>query len=388
MYERGFDLERRRRLPLAAFALVWTACSSAPPGVPVNGLLPANGGLIVDDSNQNVHWLADADLAGSETFGVAGINRSGSMTYETALLWVAAMDADDGGVGYLGHNNWQLPTTPPNDTTCPFIGASGNSIGPGCTGSALGSLYTQGLALTWPAPVAQVTSNTVGPFQNLQPGVYWSAMDGGVNGLLTFSFSNGQSGANISANFMYVLPMIPHAVGTPPAGTGLLTYLDGKAVYDSSTGFTWLADADLAASNPFGITGTTSNGLVLIAPDGAMKIATAMNWIAAMNAANYLGQGDWQLPSSSDDLATLFADLGFQPGDSVLTTHTSTGPFKNIQPDLYWTCQRDQDGGSTSPCTADLPAPEYGWSFTFGSGFQGTTHDSKYLYVMVYYPFR
>jgi hypothetical protein len=380
-----------RLLPFVAVALASTACSSsaAPPAIPVNGLLPTSGGLIVEDSNQNVNWLADGDLAASETFGIAGINQSGSMTYQTALLWVAAMNAADGGVGYLGHDDWQLPTTPPNDTTCPFIGASGNSIGYGCIGSALGSLYTQGLALSWPNPATQVAANDAGPFQNLQPGVYWSSMDGGVNGLLTFSFSNGQSGANIAANFMYVLPMIPHAAGTAPTDAGLSTYLDGGAVYDSSTGFTWLADADLAASNQFGMAGATDNkGLVLIAPDGAMKIATANDWITAMNAAHYLGQSDWQLPSSSDDLATLFADMGLQPGDSVLTTHTATGPFKNIQPDLYWTCQRDQDGGSTSPCTADLPAPEYGWSFTFGSGFQGTTHDSKYLYVMVYYPMR
>lgn len=32
------------------------------------------------------------------------------MNYQTAQLWIAALNADN-GVGYLGRNNWQLPTT-------------------------------------------------------------------------------------------------------------------------------------------------------------------------------------------------------------------------------------------------------------------------------------
>ena len=41
------------------------------------------------------------------------------MDYGTALRWVAAMNALDHGAGYLGHNNWQLPTAPTEDHNSP-----------------------------------------------------------------------------------------------------------------------------------------------------------------------------------------------------------------------------------------------------------------------------
>ena len=34
------------------------------------------------------------------------------MDYATAVRWVEAMNTLDHGAGYLGHNNWQLPTAP------------------------------------------------------------------------------------------------------------------------------------------------------------------------------------------------------------------------------------------------------------------------------------
>jgi hypothetical protein len=41
-----------------------------------------------------MNWLANADLAADPTmrFGVDGINPDGSMTWETALNWVAGMN--------------------------------------------------------------------------------------------------------------------------------------------------------------------------------------------------------------------------------------------------------------------------------------------------------
>ena len=70
----------------------------------------------VYDPVQHVYWLADANLAGDPgmraAMGVSGINDDGTMSYATALAWVAALNAYDGGAGYLGHTDWQLPTNP------------------------------------------------------------------------------------------------------------------------------------------------------------------------------------------------------------------------------------------------------------------------------------
>ena len=62
-----------------------------------------------------------------------------------------------------------------------------------------------------------------------------------------------------------------------------------QAYYDPNINVTWLADANLAASNTFGVTGIDTNG--------RMSWDTAFDWIAAMNASNYLGFSDWRLPS-------------------------------------------------------------------------------------------
>ena len=68
-------------------------------------------------------------------------------------------------------------------------------------------------------------------------------------------------------------------------------------VYDSTTDLSWMADAALFATNPFG----------LPIPPGiaALDWDTANAWLAAMNAANYLGVNDWRPPTVSGVLPTL-----------------------------------------------------------------------------------
>lgn len=83
--------------------------------------------------------------------------------------------------------------------------------------------------------------------------------------------------------------------------------LDGKAIYDTDQGLTWIADANLAQTNSFGVPrnvslgahpadssgNTISSG---ITDNGTMSWAGAFFWIDAMNEANYLGFSDWRLP--------------------------------------------------------------------------------------------
>lgn len=63
-------------------------------------LVAHSKGRTVYDTVNNVTWLANANLAATQTFGVSGINRDGSMSWDTAQAWIAAMNA----ANYLGSN--------------------------------------------------------------------------------------------------------------------------------------------------------------------------------------------------------------------------------------------------------------------------------------------
>jgi len=77
-------------------------------------LFDRGGGMIYDDV-LNITWLQDANLAATNTFGVGGINADGTMSWNTAQAWIAAMNT----ANYLGFSDWRLPTTP--DAGGPFV---------------------------------------------------------------------------------------------------------------------------------------------------------------------------------------------------------------------------------------------------------------------------
>ena len=88
--------------------------------------------------------------------------------------------------------------------------------------------------------------------------------------------------------------------GAAQADSGLTPSPDGLTVYDTANGITWLADFNLGASNRFGLPlcATTSSTVPCVNPSGSMNWVGAIAWVAAMNAANYLGHSDWQLPTT------------------------------------------------------------------------------------------
>jgi uncharacterized protein (TIGR03437 family) len=368
-------------------------------------LVLSQDGLTVYDTVNNITWLADANLPASYRFGVplcngsgvrTCVNAGGAMNYQSALAWVAAMNATN----FLSHTNWQLPTTPPTDKTCGKVGPGGGSFGFGCTAGALDSMYNA-LGLKPPATAVPMPASTVGPFSNFQPYLYWSQSAAGPSqGNATFSFATGWQGANTLPNFLYLLPMIQGQIpGTPPAaGAGLQLSPDKQSVYDPMTNVTWAANANLAAANTFGLPRCTdpTAPAICVAQDGAMTYASAVQFIANMNAGGYLGQKNWQMPSidtncpnyncdgAGNPMGNLFyRQLGIRQGMSVVAVpDTAVGPFHNIQPYLYWTCQ-----GATiqSACQTDGPAANFEWSYSFGSGFQGTDLLANSLYVTAYF---
>jgi hypothetical protein len=178
------------------------------------------------------------------------------------------------------------------------------------------------------------------------------------------------------------------AIGLLSTTTAQATLINqGETVYDTDLGISWLKNANLAATNTFGVSGIYSWGY--------MNWATAQNWIDSMNTSNYLGFSDWRLPSFVDtgapgcDFTYAGTDCGYnvqtKSGNTVYSEMAymfyvtlgnkayldssgipqsgsgldKLGPFSNIQTDNYWF------GTDYSPDTGSA------WSFSFGDGLQG-----------------
>jgi hypothetical protein len=310
------------------------------------------------------------------------------------------------------------------DPTCGAMGPQGASFGGLCQGNGLGKLYYVGLNRMLPGNVAPGFSATVGPFQNMQLSYYWTAASGGLAGKRVFSFASGMADATTTYDsYYFVLPMVPQKYGAiggePPrcaGGAAVVLYTEGpaanEAVYDCSTGNSWPADANLAASNAFGLASSVGieekrpyprppHPTRITAPEisgGAMLWQTAIRWVAGMNAFNhgagYLGGNHWQLPDSPPDLRTLSRNVKLDSGDSRLMATGSVGPFRNLQPFFYWEeCVPDAkgSGGSSADCAEENAPPgqakrQMNYDFTFGYGIQSTDVASLKYFVMVYYP--
>ncbi len=305
---------------MAAFVSAAPTASAAPSAAhrvaPCGGAPNAPPAATVDDAALGVTWLADGDLAASDTFNVPGISCDGSMGYPTALKWVHAMDRAD----YDGHSDWTLPITPTPyvDSGCSGKNlAGGGNFGIDCTESPLASLYNS-FDLHAPDTAVAIPGATTGPFQDFQPYMYWTNVEspnqrGSKTCCESFSFNTGRASSNTDLFSMYVLPIIPKSVFgvSTVAGSNLYPADEGQAVYQvvpGTRGITWLADADLAQTETFDVNGSFGS-------DGSMAHTTAVSWIAAMNEDlngndGWLQQTHWTFPTQNDLAGLYHARLG------------------------------------------------------------------------------
>jgi hypothetical protein len=396
-------------------------------------------GFTVHDVVNHVTWLADFNLPGTilpgrtpdefnfrfglpvcppltQTPTEPCINPTGSMNYTSAVAWVQAMN----NANFLGHSNWQLPTAPLTSDE----GCSNNGPGPfregfafGCSKSALGYLYYTALGFETPNTAVPIPPNRVGPFRNFQPGIYWSGSVGSGAGLSctvpNFNFGTGAQGGGCGGDYSYVLPTIVGQISalTPVSGTSLSLSLDGKAVYDPGSNSTWLADANLANRETFGLPRceTAPDVNPCVAYDGSMNFASATAWINAMNAyvdpitkaVGYLGQTNWNLPALDASCPTYRCARDKNPMGNLyynqfqITAGTpivpypddQVGPFRHIVPIPYWQCLADsiQEACESADSSANEPSNNSEWGFSFVTGYQGTERVDANHFVTAYY---
>ncbi len=161
--------------------------------------------------------------------------------------------------------------------------------------------------------------------------------------------------------------------GAANAADTMTSTLGGQVVYDATTNLSWIANANLATSNTFGVSGIGTNG--------SMNWSTAQNWIAAMDASNYLGYSDWRLPTSdtcggnnctSSEMGNLFYNgLGGVAGNSILTTHNANlALFNNVLSSDYWSG------------TEFAPSPNLAWNFVTIIGNQNIAGKNDNLFAL------
>jgi hypothetical protein len=421
-------MKRHSVIGILSAALIFAGSAQLSAQAPASDLWPLvlipNGETVYDVVN-HVTWLTDANLPARQRFGIPlcdgtglygtmivdpCVNASGIMDYTSATHWVLAMN----NANYQGHSNWQLPTTPSSDPSCAGTGPN-NSFGFGCNANALGYLYYKALGFHTPNTAVPIPPNRVGPFRNFQPEAYWS--NDTQTPIAYFDFVDGSQGGGTGGDFQYVLPMIQGRIPLTPVagGTGLQASPDGQTVYDPVSGVTWLADANLAASDTLGLPRcqTPITPTNCVAQDGSMTASTADLFINNMKAydhgAGYLGQTNWQLPPINASCPTLgcadtndpmknplgilfYIQFGLSAGTPVVEPpDIAVGPFLHLWPSTYWSCainttQPPSQAPIQAPCDGGATASggaEFG--FSFGDGYVGTARLPAYRFVTAYY---
>jgi len=190
------------------------------------------------DTVLDITWLADANLAASNTFGVADIDANGTSTWDTAQSWITAMNAD-GGTGYLGYNDWRLPLIVDVGADGCNFGWSGTDCAYNVlTGSAATTVYSEMASLYYDTlgnlgyydtsgsgpQAGWGLANTV-PFSNVRSYAYWSGTEYGPGPFVAWAFHFGfgpQSAGNENEGF-YAWAVRPGDVAVPePASLALV----------------------------------------------------------------------------------------------------------------------------------------------------------------------
>jgi hypothetical protein len=116
----------------------------------------------VGATSPGLMWTKNANLAETETFGVTGISANGTMSWDKALEWIAAMNT----ASYAGFSDWRLWSALNSDGSEPCSGFN-------CEYSELGHLYyVEGSDRTSQAITSSTALTAV--FTKMQDSVYWS----------------------------------------------------------------------------------------------------------------------------------------------------------------------------------------------------------------------
>ena len=228
-------------LSAVLFAIITVSANAA--------LVSRLGGQAIYDTDLNITWISNANLAMSNTFGLptdvslglhpnddsnnnGQINADGSMNWPGALFWIDAMNV----AGYLGFSDWRLPTTVEPDSSCTDDTTGNNPstdpTGYNCIGGELGHLYYTEIN----APAGGIPGLSGGDsvqlakFTNLNPVRFWTGTKrsfGPPHPPWYFDFGDGSQLAGSEVPYFYAWAAHNGDVGVIPVPAALWLFGSG-----------------------------------------------------------------------------------------------------------------------------------------------------------------
>ncbi len=240
------------------------------------------------DTDLNITWVADGNLAPTHDFGVSGMGTStsgfGAMGWDTSQAWIAAMNT----AGYLGVSDWRHTRVVDTDGPDPdALGDDGCNLaysGTDCgwnvdpaTGEIahlyyvtlgnIGGYDPAGVHQDWcdtglPAPPACLTN--VGPFSNFFPNHYWTGTEFAPDVTKAWEFNAriGLQNIAVKTRISYVWPV----------RDGDIALLPVQAMADSVTTGINTPVPIAIVQNDLGLVDPVAVGIVASAANGTLTV--------------------------------------------------------------------------------------------------------------------
>ena len=166
-------------------------------------------GQAVYDTDLNITWLADAHYL--QNFSDPYGNPLGQMSWGAANNQIDLMNAENGGLGHLGFNDWRLPTA---DLAC-------DALYTAC--GEMGHLFYNELGGVAGTNIVTTHNTNYSLFQNLPPAsyaythyIYWTGTNTIHTDAYFFDFNAGVQLQTNRVNALYAMAVRPGDVAAVP----------------------------------------------------------------------------------------------------------------------------------------------------------------------------
>ncbi|MDA8240977.1 MAG: DUF1566 domain-containing protein [Nitrospiraceae bacterium] len=263
------------------------------------------------DNLTGLTWAQNGNLPGVQN------------TWEQALAYIVTLN---GSGGVCGHTDWRLPNVnelatlininEPNSATWLNAAQGFNNVQ-----AAIYWTSTTDADLTSRAWTVKMSEGDISEYNKTSSNIYMIPVRGTTSGpapvpatgqTVSYTTTGGEDG--------------DLRMGVPLPTTRFQVNGDGTAT-DELTGLVWLQEANVMPTRDPGwdADGTTN--------DGAVTWQHALDYVAKLNAENYLGHNDWRL-SNRNELRSL---INYESYSTTYFASLVTGyGFSNIKPNLYW----------------------------------------------------
>ena len=298
-----------------------------------------NSDTTITDNLTGLIWdaIGNPMLTIYTSFDTDGYNE-GAVTWQHALDFIAQLNTDD----YLGHNDWRLPNRNELKSIANYgekngkawLNTQGFSIADGgsywtSTSSEYNPKMAHYVVLLGGAGSVKLdykTTYSSGGFTFYPVNYVWAVRGGrgavawaeqpqtgqtlcyDENGAQRACTGTGEDG-ELKVGVSWPNPRFTNANNTSP--------ISGDVVVDRLTGLMWSKDGN-------------TPGPAACNPGAAKNWQGALDYVACLNANNYLDYSDWRLPNANE-LGSLV-----NAGQSNIASWVNTQGFTNAQSYYYW----------------------------------------------------